>query len=129
MNSRKLLVCALTFVLISAVALFSQAITAKVVGTVSDPSGAVIPGAKATIRNVRTNQARTTTTDELGNYEFSFLPVGAYRLLVEAAGFQKSEDRPIETDKGGRQDQATGDAQFAPQDDDARNEQERDCRQ
>src|SRR5436309_145778 len=91
MNLPKLLVCALAFVLIPAVPLFSQAITAKVVGTVTDPSGAVIPGAKVTIRNVQTNQARTAATDELGNYEFSFLPVGAYRLSVEAAGFQKAE--------------------------------------
>ena len=93
MNLRKLLVCALAFVLLSGIPLFSQAITAKVVGTVTDPSGAVIPGAKVTIRNVQTNQARTGTTDELGNYEFSFLPVGAYSLSVEAVGFQKSEVR------------------------------------
>src|SRR5213594_291696 len=93
MNVRKLLVCDIVFVLISALPLFSQATTAKVVGTVTDPSGAVIPGAKVAIRNVQTNQARTGATDELGNYEFSFLPVGAYRLSVEAAGFQKSEVR------------------------------------
>jgi hypothetical protein len=71
--------------------LFSQAITATAVGTITDPTGAVVPNAKVTIRSRQTNQARTATTDSAGNYEFSFLPVGAYSLTVEAAGFQKSE--------------------------------------
>jgi hypothetical protein len=70
---------------------FGQAITAKVVGSVTDPSGAVIPNAKVVIRNDQTNQTRNTTSDSLGNYEFSFLPIGAYTLSVEAAGFQRSD--------------------------------------
>lgn len=82
----------LVFVLLcGASPLFSQAITAKVVGTVTDPSGAVIPGAKVTIRNQQTNQARIASTDAAGNYEFSFLPIGGYTLTVEAGGFQRSE--------------------------------------
>ncbi len=70
---------------------FSQAITAKVVGAITDPSGAVIPNAKVTIHHEQTNQVRTTTSDPLGNYEFSFLPIGPYTLSVEAQGFQKAE--------------------------------------
>ncbi|MEO7653501.1 MAG: carboxypeptidase-like regulatory domain-containing protein, partial [Bryobacteraceae bacterium] len=86
----KLLVISLLTAL-SVPALYSQAITANAVGTVSDPTGAVVPGAKVTIRNAQTNQARIANTDAAGNYEFSFLPIGAYTLSVEAAGFQKSE--------------------------------------
>src|SRR5947208_16844466 len=70
---------------------FSQAITAKAVGTVSDPSGAVVPNASVTIRNLQTTQTRATRTDAGGSYEFSFLPIGSYSLSVEATGFQKAE--------------------------------------
>jgi hypothetical protein len=79
----------LVAVLCSAI-LYGQATTAKVVGAVSDPSGAVIPGAKVSIKNQQTNQVRTASSDSLGSYEFSFLPVGGYTLDVEAAGFQKA---------------------------------------
>jgi hypothetical protein len=71
--------------------LSAQAITAKVVGTVTDPSGAAVQAALVSITNVQTNQPRTTKTNEVGNYEFSFLPIGAYTLGVEATGFQKAE--------------------------------------
>src|SRR5260370_20701673 len=71
--------------------LSAQAITAKVVGTVTDASGASVPVAVVTIQNVQTNQSRSTKTNEVGNYEFSFLPIGSYTLTVEAPGFQKSE--------------------------------------
>lgn len=69
---------------------YSQAVTARVVGTVSDPSDASVSGARVELRNADTNTLRTATTDGQGSYEFSFVPVGAYTLLVEAAGFQKS---------------------------------------
>ncbi|MBI3680450.1 MAG: TonB-dependent receptor, partial [Acidobacteria bacterium] len=69
----------------------AQAVTAKVVGGVTDPSGAMVPQARVTIRNLETNQARTTTTDTGGNYEFPFLPIGPYTIAVEAGGFQTAE--------------------------------------
>ena len=68
-----------------------QAITAKVVGAVSDPSGAAVPGATVTVRNVATNLTRASETNETGSYEFSFLPLGRYTLTVESTGFQKAE--------------------------------------
>lgn len=71
--------------------LFAQATTAKVVGTVMDASGAAVPGATVTALNVQTNQSRTSKTNEVGNYELSFLPVGSYSLSVESPGFRKSE--------------------------------------
>ena len=69
---------------------YSQAITARVTGIVSDPSDAAVSGARVELRNAETNAARVATTDTQGSYEFSFVPVGAYTLLVEAPGFQKS---------------------------------------
>src|ERR1700676_3463571 len=71
--------------------LSAQAITAKVVGTVTDASGGAVPGAGVTIQNVQTNQLRSTKANQIGNYEFSFLPIGSYTLTVEAAGFQRAE--------------------------------------
>jgi hypothetical protein len=72
-----------------------QAITARVVGSVTDPSGAVIANAKVEIRNTQTNATRSASTDEQGNYEFNFLPVGTYTLLVEATGFQTTSVNPF----------------------------------
>jgi hypothetical protein len=70
--------------------LSAQAITAKVVGAITDPSAAAVPGANVTITNVQTNSARSTSTNAVGNYEFSFLPIGRYTLAVEANGFQRA---------------------------------------
>src|ERR1700730_4096029 len=80
----------------SASDLSAQAITAKVVGTVTDASGAAVPGAGVTIQSVQTNQSRSTKANDVGNYEFSFLPIGSYTLTVEAAGFQKAEVTPFQ---------------------------------
>jgi hypothetical protein len=77
-------------VLAFAPAAFSQAITAKVVGTVTDPSGGAVGNAKVELRNADTNVVRATSSGSLGSYEFPFVSVGPYTLSVEAAGFQKA---------------------------------------
>ncbi|MGH9487622.1 MAG: carboxypeptidase regulatory-like domain-containing protein [Terriglobales bacterium] len=56
-------------------------------GTVTDPTGAVIPGAKLVLINTQTGAARTTTTGVHGDYRFSLLPPGAYTVEATAAGF------------------------------------------
>jgi hypothetical protein len=71
--------------------LYPQATTANVVGTVSDPSGGIVPAANVTITNRQTGQARTAQTDAQGNYEFRFLQTGEYSIAVEKTGFQKAE--------------------------------------
>lgn len=60
---------------------------AALTGTVGDSSGAVIPGAKVSVRNPLTNYARTVTTDEQGFYRAEALSVGTYEVRVEQAGF------------------------------------------
>src|SRR5213592_925852 len=57
--------------------------TGTITGTVTDPSGDVLPGALITITNVDTNFERTYTTDEHGDYTVPLLPSGTFR--VEAA--------------------------------------------
>jgi carboxypeptidase family protein len=74
-----------------ALPIYPQATTAKVVGTVTDPSGAAVPGAKVVIQNQQTNATRTTQSDATGSYEFPFVGAGSYTLSVEAAGFQRAE--------------------------------------
>jgi len=55
---------------------------------VLDPQGAVISGARVTVRNLETNVAQTAVTDVKGIYSFRELPVGRYDLEVEAVGFK-----------------------------------------
>ena len=65
--------------------------TASIVGTVTDPSGAAVPGAKITITNTATGIIRSTTTNTTGTYSARELPIGLYNVRVEAAGFKASE--------------------------------------
>ena len=68
--------------------LWSQGLFATLTGVVSDPSGAVVSGAKITLTNADSGDIRTTTTDSAGYYTFSSVPVASYNLTVEAPGFQ-----------------------------------------
>ena len=71
------------------VPLNAQTTTASIVGTVSDPSGAVIGGASITVTNIGTNIAVKTTTDTAGDYVVTPLAIGRYSVTVEAPGFKK----------------------------------------
>src|SRR5712692_2320342 len=76
--------------IISWVRLGAQTTTGSIVGTVTDPSGAVIGGATVTITNVDTGIAVKTSTDSTGNYVVTPLSIGRYSVTVEASGFKKS---------------------------------------
>jgi len=56
-------------------------------GTVTDPSGAVVPGVSLTARNVNTSATYTTTTDSSGFFRFLVLPLGMYEVKAEHPGF------------------------------------------
>src|SRR5438445_13744494 len=60
-------------------------------GTILDPSGAGVPGAKVTVTNPATRFARSTETTGAGLYTFSGLPVGVYEVTVDANGFKSSK--------------------------------------
>jgi hypothetical protein len=66
-----------------------QAVRGTLVGTVNDTSGALIPGVTITITEVRTNVTRSAVTNESGNYTFSSLQDGLYRVEAELEGFRK----------------------------------------
>jgi Carboxypeptidase regulatory-like domain/TonB dependent receptor-like, beta-barrel len=65
--------------------------TGALTGTVTDPSGAVIAGAKVTVTNLATGQSRTVTTDSKGSYQISLLPPGNYSVHFEAEGFKATD--------------------------------------
>ena len=66
---------------------FAQA-NATLSGTVTDSTGAVIPGSEITVTNETTGMATTSVTNETGNYEFTGLPPGFYTLTAEVPGFE-----------------------------------------
>jgi hypothetical protein len=76
-----------------ATGLIAQDISGTISGTILDPSGATVPGAKVTITNTDRSQVlRVITTDPTGSYSAPLIPVGQYSIKVEVAGF-KTETR------------------------------------
>ena len=65
--------------------------TGALEGTLTDPSGAVVPNATVTSTNLATGQVRVATTGQDGTYKFSLLPPGDYSVKLEAAGFSGVE--------------------------------------
>jgi len=61
---------------------------ASVFGTITDPSGAVVPGVTVTIVSQNTGLKRAALTDTAGQYRFAGLPTGSYSLRIEKSGFQ-----------------------------------------
>jgi hypothetical protein len=92
--SRKLLLVSLTasclFCFLPAL-LAQSAGTGAVEGTVTDPSGAVIPNVTVTLTSADTNQARTVTSSANGTYKFGLLPPGTYSAKFAANGFKTAE--------------------------------------
>src|SRR6266403_2530088 len=66
---------------------WSQTVQGVITGTITDPTGAVVPGATVTITNVGTNISQSTTTGSDGSYRFALVPPGTYTLEVKAANF------------------------------------------
>src|ERR1700733_1349452 len=74
----------------------AQSITAgDVTGSVTDPTGAAIPGAMVTLTNANTNASQNATTNNEGSYRFAFVAPGAYRVTASATGFQSQTQAGI----------------------------------
>jgi hypothetical protein len=82
--------------LVFAIASYGQSTFGTVLGTVKDPSGSIVPGAKIELVNTGTNAVRTATSTTAGTYQFNNIDVGNYKLRTEAAGFQKAEFQPFD---------------------------------
>jgi hypothetical protein len=86
--------------LLAAVCFFSapamaQFDTGSITGSVTDPSGAVIPGAAVTVANTGTGIETSTQSDGAGNFVVSALPFGHYVVSATAAGFGKATSQPV----------------------------------
>src|SRR5438445_13396618 len=80
----------LAFVILAASSLLAQTFRGTVLGTVTDASGAVVAGAKVTVKNVATGLERTTQTSADGSYAVPEVPLGTYTVTISQSGFQTS---------------------------------------
>ncbi len=81
-------VAGLFLCLLVASSTLAQLPTATILGTVKDASGAVVPGANVTARNIDNGSTRTVPTEGDGSYRLSAMPIGHYEIRVEHEGFQ-----------------------------------------
>jgi Carboxypeptidase regulatory-like domain/TonB dependent receptor-like, beta-barrel len=71
-------------------AVWAQSDRGSMTGTVTDPSGAVVPNAKVTVTNLNTNEVRDTTTSDQGSFTVPQLKADPYKVTVEAPGFKSA---------------------------------------
>src|SRR5712664_2263600 len=84
---RPMLRALLSIVLLARLA-SAQTVGSSLQGTITDPSGAVIPNSKIEIRNTGTDALWALTSDEAGRYRAPLLPSGEYEVHISAEGFQ-----------------------------------------
>jgi hypothetical protein len=70
---------------------FAQTETGRITGTVTDPSGGVLPGATVTLKSLSTGATRSIVSDASGSYTFVGLLPGPFEVSVELAGFSKKQ--------------------------------------
>jgi hypothetical protein len=87
---------------------FGQAVYGSIFGTVTDPSGAVIPNAKVTVTDTRKGTSDVYTTNESGNYSATHLIPDIYTIKIEAQGFTtaQSDNIQVSADTGSKFDAA-----------------------
>jgi outer membrane receptor protein involved in Fe transport len=85
---RTLTLIVFSLALIAGASTFAQTFRGTILGSVTDSSGAAVPGATVTIKNVDTGLVRTVTTSDDGSYAAPELPIGTYSVSVEKAGFK-----------------------------------------
>src|SRR5437870_345919 len=92
-----LLLCALLVLILPALAQFHSGIE----GSVSDPSGALVPDVNITVRNLSTGETRTVRTSSAGYYRVEPLPAGRFSITATATGFKTylNNDVPVEADQ------------------------------
>src|SRR4029453_6439993 len=83
-----LLLCTLLLVLFNLSLVWGQGSTAQITGSVTDPTGAVLPGVEVTATQTGTGVSRSAVSNEAGTYVLPNLPVGPYRLEAALPGFR-----------------------------------------
>ncbi len=106
---KKTVICRLLLALLLLISLplaWAQTITGTIVGTVTDPTGAVVSNATVTATNTQTGVATATKTNQEGIYNLRFLQIGRYKVTTEAQGFtrQSTAEFPLEVQQEARVD-------------------------
>ncbi len=78
------------------IGLAAQAVTGTILGTVTDTSGAAVPGATVTLTNQGTGLTRSMVTDQAGEFTAPSLPTGKYKIVAELPGFKTATLSDIE---------------------------------
>src|SRR5262249_7365075 len=81
---------------------YGQNLTGQLSGTVTDPSGAVVPGANITLKNQLSGDTRRTVSNSDGVFAFASVPTGEYTITIEFQGFAKWERTGIRVSAGDR---------------------------
>lgn len=79
-------------------AVLAQNSTGTILGHITDPTGAIVPGADVSVRNIDTNITQTTKTSDVGDYVFVNLHPGQYELSVSASGFKSAQTKDLKLD-------------------------------
>src|ERR1035438_1290287 len=69
----------------------SQVLYGSMVGTVTDSTGALVPGAAVTVTQAQTGETRSATTNDSGDYTVSTVPAGTYSVSISKTGFEVFE--------------------------------------
>src|SRR5271157_1386533 len=97
MTAKRFIVGFLALLVIAAMmapSLMAQsAVSGDLTGTVTDPTGAVLPNATVTMKSDAEGQTRTATTNSNGSYRFSLVRPGSYTVTVVAAGFSTAQTK------------------------------------
>lgn len=88
--------------LLSFMTILGQEYRGTITGNITDPNGAIIPGASVTVQNIETNVAATATTNDEGSFTFPLLLPGKYKLSATAQNFQTTVRESIQLDVGDR---------------------------
>ncbi len=91
-----------SFLLLNVSRGYAQTSAGAIVGSVSDASGAMIPGVEVTATNLGTNQTRQVVTNETGNYRIEPLQAGVYTVSAELPGFRKAVRSDLKVDVDAR---------------------------
>src|ERR1700684_1564179 len=89
MRGLRSIFCFFLLAVFSVSSAFSQAVSATIIGTVTDASGAAVPNAKVTVTEMNPGVSHTMTANGSGNFTLVDIPPGRYQVAVEVSGFKK----------------------------------------
>ena len=99
----RVLLAALTLVLLAGRPILAQFETATVIGFVTDPAHAAVVQAKLSLKNLDTGVVDTASTDESGSFQFLDVRIGRYQVVAQLTGFKSAATAPFTVTVGARQ--------------------------